>query len=89
LGDPNNQIFGYSVIQVTRISKFGYLGRLKKTEETEFGDKSGSQIEWGIMSPVVPAHNDLIMVLAMAPSGLCPSNSAHGEVCGTTNFWVS
>jgi hypothetical protein len=26
--------------------------------------------------------------LAMVPSGLCPPNSAHGEVCGTTNFLV-
>jgi hypothetical protein len=40
------------------------------------------------MSPGVPVCNRLITVLAMAPSGLCP-NSAHGEVCGTTNFLLS
>jgi hypothetical protein len=37
-GDPNNRIFGYSVIQVTRITEFGDSGHPKNTEETEFGD---------------------------------------------------
>jgi hypothetical protein len=73
--------FGYSVIRL-----FGYSSHLKKTKETEFGNKSGSQIEWGTMSLGVPAHNRLITVLAMAPSGFCPPNSGRGEVCGTTNF---
>jgi hypothetical protein len=36
--DPKNRIFGYSVIRVTGITKFGNSGHPKKTEETEFGD---------------------------------------------------
>jgi hypothetical protein len=70
------------------MTEFGYSGHPKKTKETKFGDKSGSQIEWGTMSPGVPACNRLITILAMAPSGLCPPNSARGEVCGTTNFFL-
>jgi hypothetical protein len=41
------------------------------------------------MSPGVLARNRLITVLAMAPSGLCPPNSARGEKCGTANFLSS
>jgi hypothetical protein len=42
-----------------------FLGHLKKTEETEFGNKSGSEIEWGTISPGVPVRNRLITVLAI------------------------
>jgi hypothetical protein len=41
------------------------------------------------MSPGVPVRNRLIMVLAMAPSGLCPPNSACSEVCRTVSFLLS